>query len=96
MAPLMTSNVLSTGPLEVGGAEDDGGGLNAGVAPGNDMTEHRRIHDSINIHQLISPNFVQSALLYRAPPSFQPDSQEPRPRKSLAAVGDLASSHRAR
>lgn len=31
----MTSNVLSIGPLERGGAEDPGGGLKAGVAPSN-------------------------------------------------------------
>lgn len=29
----MTSNVLSIGPLEEEGAEDDDGGLKAGVAP---------------------------------------------------------------
>lgn len=40
MTPLMTSNVLSMGPLVGGGAEDDDGGLKAGVAPGNDMTEN--------------------------------------------------------
>lgn len=34
MTPLMTSNVLSIGPLAEGGAEDDDGSLKAGVAPG--------------------------------------------------------------
>lgn len=33
MTPLMTSNVVSTGPPEVGVADDEDGGLKAGVAP---------------------------------------------------------------
>lgn len=49
MTPLMTSNVLSTGPLEGGGAEDDGGGLNAGVAPGNDMTQNTGAFMTVSI-----------------------------------------------
>lgn len=91
MAPLMTSNVLS-GPLEGGAAED--GGLKAGVAPGNSIKQHRHLHEGvilINISQFGPP---QPALLYRASPSFQPDSQGIRPGKSLAAVGGLGSSHK--
>lgn len=38
MTPLMTSNVLSIGPLEGDEADDAAGGLKAGVAPGNQDT----------------------------------------------------------
>lgn len=94
MAPLMTSNVLSIGPLEGGAAEDEDGGLKAGVAPVNSIKQHRGLYEGvilINISQFGPP---QPALLYRASPSFQPDSQGIRPGKSLAAVGGLGSSHK--
>lgn len=86
MAPLRTSNVFSIGPLEGGGAEDDdGGGLKAGVAPGNDMTQNTGEVKPVSIFT----GFWRLLVRYRAPPSFEPGSQETRPGRSLAAAGDL-------
>lgn len=84
----MASNVLSIGPEWGGGAEDDEGGLKAGVAPGNDTTEHRRIRGGVNIPQVA---VLWSSVRYHAPPCFGGDSQETRPGRSLAAAGGLAS-----
>lgn len=46
MTALMTSNVLSIGPLEEGGAADDGG-LKAGVAPGNMKTKTNQCYETL-------------------------------------------------
>lgn len=94
MTPLMSSNVLSIGPLEEGGAEDDEGGLKAGVAPS--MTWHRTQVPSWLYPHLSTWDCSLSTVcaFYRAPPSSEPDSRGPHPRKSLAAVDDLVTSYR--